>query len=143
MDPRDFHVLASRLASAGGGAAEARTAIGRSYYAVFNVGAEWLRQLGFFVGKGAAAHGEVQRCLSNAGQVEVELVASRLNVLHSRRNRADYQLDKRDVEDATEARIVVTQAAGMIAALDGAFRRPHRAQLQASIQNWRKANGYP
>lgn len=143
MDPRDFHVLAARLATATRGAAEARTAIGRSYYAVFNVGAEWLRQLGVFVGKGAAAHGEVQKCLSNSGHADVELVASRLNSLHSRRNRADYQLDKTDVEDATEAHIVVTQAAEMIAVLDGAFRGPRRAQLQSSIQSWRKANGYP
>jgi hypothetical protein len=142
MDPRDFHQLAARLAAAGG-AAEARSAISRAYYAVFNVAAQSLRQLGFAVGRGAAAHGEVEKCLSNSGDADAQQVGSRLSVLHSRRNRADYQLDKSDVEDAREARVVVGQASDMIRALDTAFGGPQRAQLQASIQKWRRANGYP
>src|SRR5271163_4382234 len=66
MDPRDLLDLARKLAL-GATAADRRTAVGRSYYAVFNVAAEHLRTLGFRISRGAAAHGEVQKCLSNSG----------------------------------------------------------------------------
>src|SRR4051794_25133410 len=62
MDPRDFHALAARLTAGTAPApADCRTAINRSYYAVFNVAAEHLRSMGFPVGKGAAAHGAKKR----------------------------------------------------------------------------------
>jgi len=92
MDPRDFLNVARKLAS-GATAAERRTAVGRSYYSVFNVAAEHLRALGFRISRGAAAHGEVQKCLSNSGDTSLADIASDLNDLHSSRNRADYQLD--------------------------------------------------
>lgn len=142
MDPRDFHTLALRLA-AGTTPAEYRTAIGRSYYAAFNVAAELLRNLGFPLGKGAAAHGEVQKCLSSAGDPGVAAVAAGLGQLHSRRNRADYQLDKLDVETSKNAVAAVAQAGAMIASLDKAFAGPQRAQLQSTIKQWRRDNGYP
>src|SRR4051812_36246199 len=123
MDPRDFHTLAVRLA-AGSSAADRRTAISRSYYAAFNLAAELLRGLGFAVGRGAAAHGEVQRCLANSGIVQLALVASDLGDLHSSRNRADYQLDRLDVEKSANAQVVVTLGAEVIRLLDAAFRGP-------------------
>src|SRR5687768_16776608 len=109
MDPRDFITLAARLA-AGSSASECRTAISRSYYAVFNVGAAHLRDLGFAVGKGAAAHGEVQKCLSNSGLADAVVVGSELNDLHSSRNRADYQLERPDVENPANAQTTVALA---------------------------------
>lgn len=142
MDPRDFHTLAQRLAGSPT-AAERRTAIGRSYYAVFNVAAEHLRASGFPIGKGAAAHGEIQKCLSNSGDAGVAAVASDLSDLHSQRNRADYQLDKPDVEKPGTAQAAVALAADLIRALDGAFVGPRRLQLQALIQKWLRDNGYP
>ena len=141
MDPRDFHALAARLA--GGTPAELRSAVSRSYYAVFNVAAETLRALNFAIGKGAAAHGEVQKCLSNAGDPTVAAVASDLDALHSRRNRADYQLDRADVENRKNVQGAVSQAGVMIRVLAAAFGGPQRAQLQAAIQKWRRDNGYP
>ena len=142
MDPRDFITLAARLA-AGSSASECRTAISRSYYALFNVGAAHLRDLGFSVGKGAAAHGEVQKCLSNSGVPEVVLVGSQLNILHSSRNRADYQLERTDVEKPGNAQAIVALARDLIHALDPSFRGTHRTQLQATIRQWRRDNGYP
>jgi hypothetical protein len=99
MDPHDFLSLAAELvAGTAVDAAKCRTAIGRSYYAVFNVAGDHLRGLGFVIGKGAAAHGEVQKCLSNCGEPALAAVASKLNDLHTSRNRADYQLTLGDVE---------------------------------------------
>lgn len=142
MNPREFHVLASTLA-AGGTPAESRAAISRAYYAAFNVGAELLRGMGFSLGKGAAAHGEIQRCLANSGNLEVAAVASELNALHSQRIRADYQLDRTDVENKRNAVEIARQAGMMIQSLDDAFRGSRRPELEAAIRAWRKANGYP
>jgi len=141
MNARDFHELAVRLA-AGNSAAEHRAAVGRSYYAVFNV-ADLLREFGFRVGRGAAAHGEVQKCLYNSGDADITHVASELGVLHALRNRADYQLDKGDVEFPANATQSVDLAVELIAILDRAGVGPNRPQIQATIAAWRRANGYP
>src|SRR5262245_34579282 len=119
MDARDFHALAMRLA-AGNTPAEHRTAVGRSYYAIFNVAADLLREFGFRIGRGAAAHGEAQKCLYNSGDAEIAHVASELGVLHAVRNRADYQLDKGDVEFPTNATQAADLAGELIASLDRA-----------------------
>jgi hypothetical protein len=142
MDPRDFQFLAARLAS-GATSAERRTAVSRAYYAAFNVGAALLRGLGVTVGKGPAAHGEVQRCLANAGHADLAAAASQLGDLHTERNRADYQLDRTDVERPSKAAAVAQQAADMIATMDAVFAGPDQAQLKTAIQEWRKANNYP
>lgn len=142
MNPRDFQVLASTLA-AGGTPAQSRAAISRAYYAAFNVGAELLRGMGFSLGRGAAAHGEVQRCLANSGDVEVAAAASELNALHSQRIRADYQMDRTDVEHPRVAIDITRQASMIIRTLDDAFDGPRRAGLEAAIRGWRMANGYP
>jgi hypothetical protein len=142
MNPRDFQSLALKLA-AGATAAERRTAISRSYYAVFNTAAEALRGLGFAVGKGAAAHREVHRCLANSGNNEVELIASELADLHTSRNHADYRLEREDVERPPNALAAATTAAELIRLLDTTFQGPQRPKIQAAIQQWRKSNGYP
>jgi uncharacterized protein (UPF0332 family) len=142
MDPREFHKLAARLA-AGSSAAEYRTAIGRAYYAAFNVGAEWLRALGFALGKGPAAHGEVQRCLVNSGDAQVSDAGAKISRLHSQRIRADYHLGAADVEIRANANFFVNFAGEIIRTLDAAFSGPHRAQLQSAIAKWRRDNGYP
>jgi len=99
--------------------------------------------MGFRVSKGAAAHGEIYKCLSNSGDQEVADVASELNDLHSYRIRADYQMDRTDVERPVLASDVVNTATELIAAIDAAFGGPRRAQLQAAIAKWRRDNGYP
>ena len=142
MDPRDFHKLASRLVT-GPSAAELRTAIGRAYYGAFGVGIDTLRGLGFSIGKGAAAHGEVQRCMANSNDVAVSEVGLKLTRLHAQRIRADYQLTAADVENPANARAMVDLAGEIIRTIDSAFSGPRRAQLQSAIARWRRDNGYP
>ena len=141
MNPRDFHSLAVQLV--GGTAAHRRTAVSRSYYAAFNVAAAHLTSLGFRVRRGAAAHGEIQYCLANSGDVVVAAIGSELYELHSARIRADYQLDQLDIEQTPIVAQTVTIAGSQIRALDAAFTGPRRPQLQAAIAQWRKENGYP
>lgn len=142
MDPRDFLALAKRLSSSAAPAG-CRTAISRAYYAAFHVGAAHLRDLGFSIGKGAAGRGEVQRCLMNSGDPAVASAAQALSHLHTRRIRADYQLDRPEAEQPGNVRTLTDVAGDVIQALDSAFRGPRRAAIEAAIRQWRWANGYP
>lgn len=142
MDPRDFLAQAKRLAAGAAPPADCRTAISRAYYAAFNVGAAHLRDFGFPVGRGAAAHGEVQRCLANCGDPAIAKAASQLGDLHTPRNQADYQMDRQDVEAPGAARMMTDLAGRVIQAFDTAFRGPARAQIDAAIRQWRRDNGY-
>src|SRR5438552_6773642 len=99
MNPREFQKLAVRL-SATAGSAERRTAISRSYYAAFNVAASHLRAMKFPIAKGAAAHGEVRHCLANSGNIDVIQTANSLREMHAHRIRADYELERQDIESA-------------------------------------------
>ena len=141
MDPREFHRLASHLVG-GSSPAEFRTAIGRAYYATYNVAVEILEDMGFRISRGPAGHGEVQHRLSNSDDTEVMRVGSQLTDLHSRRIQADNRLDRTDVENIKTARALVEQARRMIQALDGCRSDPRRAQIVAAIQDWeRKVSG--
>jgi hypothetical protein len=142
MDPREFHRLAERLAS-GATPAEYRTAIGRAYYSVFNVGCEHLRGLGFRIAKGGAAHGEIRHCLHNSGDTDITWVASELHSLHGLRIRADYQLDQTDVEKVANVRTAVGVASTLIQTLDAGFGGPNLARIETAIAAWRRTNGYP
>jgi hypothetical protein len=66
MDAHDFLKLATEL-SRRGRAADLRSAVGRAYYAVFNVAAEMLRGWNIPVTRNASAHGEIQRYLDKSG----------------------------------------------------------------------------
>lgn len=142
MNPRDFHRLAEQLANRTT-PAEFRTAIGRAYYAAFNVAAEGLRAVGTPLGKGAAAHGEAPHFLRNSGHADLARAATVLEFLHRVRNRADYQLDKADVETRQAAAGAVADARKAIDAIDTALTGPERASIQAAIAKWRRENGYP
>lgn len=141
MDPRDFLKFATSLLASPTPAGN-RSAISRAYYAAFNVGVERLRKLGFNIRHGAAAHGEVLHCLSNAGDREIVAAAIRLSDLHSHRNRADYQLDKVDIEQLAKAHHAVQVATATVEILDRVFDGPQAGQVKLTISNWRHANGY-
>jgi uncharacterized protein (UPF0332 family) len=142
MDPRDFRELADRLAG-GASPAEYRSAISRAYYAAFHVGIETLHALGFRVSRGAAGHGEVARCFDNCANQEAVNAARSLSNLHTLRIRADYQLDRLDVESAAVAVKAVKQAQSVIDAFDRILTGPQRTSIESAILAWRKSNGYP
>jgi hypothetical protein len=142
MDPREFQRLALQLATSSG-AAERRSAVSRGYYAAFNVASEHLRALKFTLGKGAAAHGEIRLCLVNSGTRELMDAGVTLQELHTRRIRADYQLDNRDAELGSTVDVTVATAAAVISKLDAAFSGSARGAILASITKWRRENGYP
>jgi len=135
MDPREFQTLASTLVN-GKTPAEIRTAISRAYYATHNVGVEFLSGLGFRIPKNASGHGEVWNRLSNSGDKEIMNVGSKLQTLHGMRLRADYRLDKKEVENQKTAQGVVQDAKKMIEILDINFSEQNKAEIIKAIQDW-------
>ena len=133
MDPREFQELASKLAR-GSGAAELRTAVSRAYYAVYNLSTQLLTAMDFPPGEGPGGHGQVVKLLSNSGDLEVINFGSQLGTLHGKRIRADYRLDKMDVENPKTVQALVKQAAQMISICDSCSAEPRHSQVKKGIQ---------
>jgi uncharacterized protein (UPF0332 family) len=93
MDPRDFLTLAKSLQS-GKAEAEWRTAISRSYYAGFHAARQLLLGWGFQIGRTDQAHVGITRRLAAASVVELATASRELSDLRSKRNAADYDLDR-------------------------------------------------
>jgi hypothetical protein len=137
MNPRDLCQLATRLVD-GGSPAELRTAISRAYYAVYLVAVEHLEGMNFRISKGPGGHGEVQHHLNNSGDADLQHISSQLGDPHGRRIRADYHLDRRDVENPKTARALVIQALQMIETLDRSCSGERRIQIIQGITDWKR-----
>jgi hypothetical protein len=137
MNPRDFCQLAERLVD-GGSPAELRTAISCAYYTAYLVAVEILEGMAFRINKGPGGHGDVQHHLNNSGDVDLEHVSSQLGDLQSKRIRADYQLDRPDVENPKTAHAIVIQASQMIETLDRCCSGERRPQIIQGITDWKK-----
>lgn len=135
MDPRDFQTLAEKLAS-GTSPAEMRTAISRSYYAVYNVGVELLNGMGFRSKEGPSGHTDVEFKLSNSTNIEVEKIGSQLADLRSKRIQADYRLDAPTVEGNSTAMATARQAKRMIKTLDTQCSGPKRGAIIKGIEQY-------
>ena len=135
MDPRDFHRLASELAK-GNSPAEIRTAISRTYYATFHVGAQILRGLGFRISTGSSGHGDVWKRLNNSGDLEVTKVGSKLGDLQGIRIDADYKLNDPNPEKPKTAQFWVQQAENMLRVLETCKNDPLKTQIISAIKKW-------
>ena len=140
MDPREFHSLASKLAG-NGSPVEVRTAISRAYYAVYHVGAEILREMGFRINRSASGHADVRFRLSNSGDTEVIKIGAQLGDLQNKRNEADYDLSKPGAENRKTAQAIVAQAGRMIRILDNCCQGSKRAQIVQAIHSWERLTG--
>jgi hypothetical protein len=103
MDPMRFLDLAKVLKGGSATAENCRTAIGRAYYAAFNVGVEALKAIGIQPSQNPSSHGELRNCLGACNDPDLRKANARLGALHSRRIRADYQMSDPVVETRMEA----------------------------------------
>jgi hypothetical protein len=93
MEPKAFLDLAANLKD-GKNEASWRTSVSRSYYALFNLAAQFIRP--YFpnvLPRAAEAHKKIYLYLFHCGIEDVELIASDLDDLRTERNDADYQLN--------------------------------------------------
>jgi uncharacterized protein (UPF0332 family) len=137
VDPRHFQYLAERLSERGTHPAEFRSAISRAYYAAFHLGLNNLKEMGFPIVQNQQAHGEVYRHLNNSRDRELVIAASMMNDLRTKRNHADYELDRLDVEEKKNAKMLVRQAARLIEAIERRCNSESRSQIIDAIQDWR------
>ena len=137
MDPRDFQKFALMLATSSQ-PAQLRSAVSRSYYAVFNLGSMFLEKNSFTVPKNAYGHEEVVRLLSNSGSQVVEQIGVQLNDLRTRRQHADYRLDKQDIQQQKTVKTLVKQADRMIAKLDSQFTGPGLPQIIRAMKAYKQ-----
>lgn len=105
-----------------------RSAVSRAYYAVYNVAANLLAEMGLPLPRGAGGHAEAQHRLRNCKDAELEDVGLHLNSLQSRRLQADYRLERRDIEDEATATELVGLAGSLIVILDACRRDPARLE---------------
>ena len=131
MNFRDFLRVAQGL-SAGKTEAEWRSAISRSYYALFHVASELLMILGFRVPRMDRGHAFLWLRLSNSSNPDVSQAGRDLNKLRSDRNTADYDqrasISQTDAEDAWK----IAQLA--ISVFDGALKEPILTQITEAIK---------
>jgi hypothetical protein len=91
MQPGEFYDTAERLAR-GVTEGDWRSAISRSYYAVFHFFREFLASGGLDVGRGGQSHFSLYSGLLNCGVPQVAAIASRIDGLRAHRVWADYDL---------------------------------------------------
>lgn len=137
MDPRDFYQIAVHLAQRGS-PADLRTAIGRSYYACYNMAADLLRGWGVPVTRNAAGHGEVMRYFANSGDPDLEQAEYKLRAMRSKRNTADYDLSAAKIEDPRIARDSVDTAKRLIETMDQCLAPARSAKIIAAIAEYRR-----
>jgi len=92
MKPKAFLVLAQQLSRNATCEASLRTCVSRSYYALFNLMAQFIEEHVESLSHAAGDHEKVYHYLYNCGIAEVETIASDLNDLRDERNDSDYKL---------------------------------------------------
>ncbi|MGA2333014.1 MAG: hypothetical protein ABSG75_14765 [Syntrophales bacterium] len=137
MDPRDFQLVAAKLALSKT-PAEFRSSISRAYYAALHVSAEILNDIGIPVEKGIRCHQSVITCLHNSKDEELAKIGSQLDDVRSDRLKADYHLDDRKIATPEKAKATVSQTSRMIAILDSCKSgNPERKKkLRQSIKEY-------
>lgn len=91
MEGKDFLALAKKLQNSDD-EASLRTAVSRSYFAIFNHVKNFLTTRGIKLPEAAQAHAKAHQYLSNCGIDEAEELADDLDNLRKNRNDADYEL---------------------------------------------------
>ena len=132
MNPRDFLKVATKL-SKSDTTAEYRTAISRAYYAAYNVGVELLEGMGCAISKSAAGHEQLSSNFNNSEDLELSKISTQLNDLRSKRNIADYRLERTEIENQKNSQAIVMQAEKMIKFLDRSITGPRRDKIAKSI----------
>lgn len=139
MNPKEFQYLASGLVEKNGAfPSEYRTAISRSYYAVYNLGINLLKEMGFTIPEKIDAHVFMRRHFNNSGDIELIEAAEKIKDLKTKRKHADYDLDRHDVEKKHNAKTYVYSADRLIKTMEKQCNGKNRSQIIKSIKDWRK-----
>lgn len=142
MEPEDFLVLATLLATGTPNPAKLRTATSRAYYGVHHIGSKALTDVGIKISRGPAAHGEVFNKLQVSGDPDLEAAGSQLADLHSYRIKADYRLEDLRTEKPQNVRGHIEQAKKIVDTIRDVWSIPSKKQaISRAIKDWEISTG--
>ncbi|MBU1368576.1 MAG: hypothetical protein ABIK98_15790 [Pseudomonadota bacterium] len=140
MKPKEFQDLAAGIVEKNNPfPSELRTAISRSYYAVYNLGIKLLKDMGFTISKKLDVHVFMRRHFKYSGDIELIEAAEKIKHLKNKRQHADYELDRTDVEKQQNAKAHVYSADRVIKTLEKQCSGKNRDQIIKNIKAWREA----
>jgi uncharacterized protein (UPF0332 family) len=114
-----------------------RSAVSRSYYAVFHCAAEFLAELGFPASRGPQAHGELQFRVNNCGVAEFQKLYRMIHRLYDRRRVADYDLKNDEFRgQATTALWVASAKQAIAMIIDCKKSKALSAQIRQGIREY-------
>lgn len=140
MNPRDFLEIARNLSKVDK-PANCRTVFNRSYYAAYNVGVSFLKEIGIKVTTGPGGHGKVRAYFQNCGISDLEQAYYKLTSLHSNRIDADYRLEKNSVEKVNNARKALKNAESIINTTDSHSSESERSKVLSGINEYKRKIG--
>jgi uncharacterized protein (UPF0332 family) len=119
MTPDEFQRTAERLVR-GSTEGDWRSAVSRSYYAVFHHFYEFFLSHGLDLGTGGQVHNNLYLGLYNCGLPAVRAIGQRVDALRSRRVQVDYNLrtslsQSRAARDVHEGAAIVTDFQALLA----------------------------
>jgi uncharacterized protein (UPF0332 family) len=135
----EFLDTAGRL-SAGSTEGDWRSAISRSYYAVFHYFREFLLAHGLDIGRGGQSHFNLYAGLNNCGIASVIPFALRINNLRSNRVEADYNLRGRVLQPLAGS--CVREAHAVVAGFQALLTILAPAQIVGGVRNHLQAIGH-
>lgn len=110
MEAKDFLELAQQLSGNMTSEASLRTCVSRSYYALFNFMAQFIRDNVEPLSQTAKDHQKVFHYFYNCGVENVETIASDLNDLRDERNDSDYKLHLEKFKDQFNVSLLFKKA---------------------------------
>lgn len=129
MQPKEYLELADKLITINK-PAHLRSCISRAYYSTFHTSIQTLRALGFTISD-TCAHGEPIRLLSYSKQTKP--VSSKMFDLQGWRVKADYRLDRTDVETVQTAELRLSEAKKIVAGIEDCLKSPQKEEVTKEI----------
>ena len=142
MNGKDFLAFASKIVVLHSQPAATRSAISRAYYGAFHTAVKLLRDQSLTTD---ATHGSVWMDFLSASEDEAQFIGNSLQELHSFRVKADYLLERTDVEQVKLAMICIETAERVVLAVKTLTELLRDSELQTqftqAILNHRKLTG--
>lgn len=135
MKASEFHELAGRLA-AGSAAADARSSISRSYYAVYHTVIDFVRSERIVISRKGEAHSKLGQLLCGTADEEIAVFGRLLGNLSTQRTHADYDLDNASAEKPRQAYTLWMGAEDLLRRIQDWGIEPRRAAVGQALREY-------
>lgn len=94
--------------------------------------------MGCKISRGPGGHGEIIQRLNNAGDTVLSMVSIKIQDMRVRRNKADYDLENKDIEEKKNAEIDIRLASRILQDLEKYFKEPLFTQVRNNIMKYER-----